>query len=146
MEKPTQPNGPAEFPTPVSMGHRIWGNEIRLFALPGRFVFKKIEMRKGHKGGLQYHHKRHELAILISGSILVRYDPGDGTLSEKVLSPGEVTHFPPGAVHQDEALEDSVLVEVSAPFDNDRVRVEEAYGIDDASGLPTTRIEDVIEY
>ena len=31
-------------------------------------------MKKGKKGGLQYHHKKNECGYLISGSLLIRYE------------------------------------------------------------------------
>ena len=49
-----------------------------------------------------------------------------------------MAHFPPGLVHQEEALEDCFIIEASTPHFNDRVRMEESYGLGLPSGLPTT--------
>ena len=43
------------------------------------------------------------------------------------------------------ALTDVVRVEVSAPYYNDRVRVEHEYGLTDSSGLPSTTRDEVIK-
>jgi hypothetical protein len=51
---------------------------------------------------------------------------------------GEVVHFPPGLVHQEEAITDCEIIEASSPHFNDRVRVEENYGFGSPKGLPTT--------
>ena len=138
-----QPNGGAEFPTPTAVGPRPWGEELMLFAVPGAYTFKKLVMRKGAKGGLQYHHKKDEGGYLVSGELLIRYDAGDGNISERTVKEGECMHFPVGSVHQEEALTDCVIIEVSTPFLNDRVRVEEEYGLRAGDGLPSTTIDEV---
>lgn len=145
MNKPIQPNGSAVFPEPHDVGARPWGREIMLHALKGSFTFKRLEMKKGAKGGLQYHHKKAETGYVLEGELLVRFDPGNGVLEERICKPGMVVHFPLGAVHQEEALTDCVILEVSTPFLNDRVRVEELYGLPKGEGLPSTAIGDVVE-
>jgi mannose-6-phosphate isomerase len=140
-----QPNGPARFHKPSDMGPREWGKEILLYTSPGNYTLKRIEMKAGTKGGLQYHHKKDEGGVIIEGEMIVRYDPGDGTLKERACGPGSVFHFPQGSVHQGEAVTDVVYIEVSTPFFNDRVHVESEYGIEaEAGGLPSTRLEDVV--
>jgi len=54
-------------------------------------------------------------------------------------------HFPPGAVHQEEAITDCTIIEASTPHFNDRVRVEEKYGVNINGGLPSTTIDEVEE-
>ena len=100
-------------------------------------------MKKGAKGGLQYHRLKNECGILIEGKMLVRYDNGAGTLSERIIEKGQSFHFPPGSIHQEEALEDCVIIEASTPHFNDRVRVEEEYGLSAEEGLASTNIEDI---
>ena len=102
-----------------------------------------MEMKKGKKGGLQYHHKKNECGYLLSGSLIIRYDKGNGNLKEKILKHGDCFHFPPGAVHQEEALTDCIVIEASSPHFNDRVRVEEKYGISSKDGLPSTLKKEV---
>lgn len=144
---PSQSNGSADFPIPKEIGPRPWGKELMLFVVPGSYTFKKLEMKAGTKGGLQYHHKKNEGGYIVSGELLVRYDPkGDGNLVERKCGPGDVVHFPQGAVHQEEALTDCVIIEVSTPYLNDRVRVEEAYGMTiPEGGLPSTTIDEVVD-
>ena len=81
---------------------------------------------------------------MISGKLLVRFDRGDGILNEKILLPGDCFHFPPGAIHQEEAIEDCVIIEASTPHFNDRVRVEDEYGIKAENGLPSTKTSDIL--
>ncbi len=134
-----------KFINPINFEKRDWGSEILLAVVSKKYSLKKLIMKAGTKGGLQYHHKKNECGYIISGKLLVRFDDGSGKLSEKILKKGDSFQFPPGAVHQEEALTDCEIIEVSTPFFNDRVRVERNYGLSEDDGLPSTKIEDVIE-
>lgn len=135
----------AKFPVPSEVGPRDWGKEILLYTSPGNYTFKRIEMKAGSKGGLQYHHKKDEGGVVLKGEAIVRYDPGDGSLKEKSIGPGCVFWFPQGAVHQVEAVTEFEYIEVSTPFFNDRVHVESEYGIEvEDGGLPSTTLEEVV--
>ncbi len=131
------------FPKPQSVGDRPWGTEDLLALVSKQFSVKRLRIKAGSKGGLQYHRLKDEVAIVISGRMLIRYDLGDKVLNEKIIEAGDVVHFPPGLVHQEEALTDCELIEASSPHFNDRVRVEELYGLGDPLGLPTTEEHEV---
>ena len=77
------------------------------------------------------------------GRLIFRYDDGSGELQEVILEAGDCVHIPPGAVHQEQALEDSIIFEVSTPHFNDRVRVEAEYGLECEGGLPSTKLDEV---
>lgn len=141
LENKIKPN----FPLPESVGDRPWGTEELLVLISGEFMLKRLEIKAGSKGGLQYHRKKNECGILISGEMIVRHDDGKGGLVERKLTAGDVFHFPPGAVHQEEAITDCVIIEGSTPHFNDRVRCEELYGVKDKSGLPTTQLDEIVE-
>jgi quercetin dioxygenase-like cupin family protein len=64
-------------------------------------------------------------------------------LKEKILTKGKCFHFPPGSVHQEEAITNVKILEASTPHFNDRVRVESLYNLNTESGLPTTNIKEV---
>ena len=132
-----------EFPTPEDLGHRDWGSETLLALVPGKYSLKRLDIKAGHKGGLQYHHLKDECGYLVSGKLIIRYDSGDSELREKVVEAGAAYHFQPGVVHQTEAVTDCVILEASTPHFNDRVRVEAEYGLVDEGGLPSVPIEDV---
>ncbi len=131
------------FPEADSVGIRPWGSEDLLALVPTKFSVKRLKVRAGNKGGLQYHHLKDEVAVLISGEMLIRFDLGDGVLRERVIGPGDVVHFPPSLVHQEEALTDCELIEASTPHFNDRVRMEHTYGFGSPEGLPSTNLGDV---
>jgi quercetin dioxygenase-like cupin family protein len=141
MSKERKP-ATVDFPYPTEVGPRPWGREILLVHAPGRYTVKRLEMNAGFKGGLQAHRVKDETGYVISGQLLIRWDPGIGQLVEKILNPGDYVHIPPGAVHQEEALTDCVIIETSTPVFNDRVRMEEKYGQKIEGGLPTTEFPD----
>lgn len=126
----------------VETWERVWGEEC-LIIHTNDYTGKLLKMKKGTRGGLQFHKVKNESQHLLSGKVLVEYDAGDGVLTQFVWEPGVSVHIPPGTVHRETALEDSVIFEVSNPVFNDRVRVEEKYGETFDGGLPTTAIEEV---
>lgn len=126
------------FPNSKIVGKRNWGQEYLLVLIPKILSLKKIFIKKGKKGGLQYHHKKNECGYLVNGKLLIRFDNGKGKLISKIIKKGECFHFPPGAVHQEQALTNCTIIEASTPHFNDRVRVEENYGIRKVGGLPST--------
>jgi quercetin dioxygenase-like cupin family protein len=132
------------FPKKTLVGKRIWGTEDLLVLIPKKITLKKLTIKKGHKGGLQYHNKKNECGYLLSGKLLIRFDNGDGKLRRKILTKGQYFHFPPKTVHQEEALTKCVILEASTPHFNDRVRVEEKYGKKKMDGLPTTNINQIM--
>ncbi len=138
-------NSVPEFPQAESVGPRNWGEEILVSLVPEKFMMKKLYINKGSKGGLQYHRLKDEVHIIIKGKMLITYDDGEGNLIDKILEPGDVAHYPPGAIHQEEALEDCYIIEASTNHFNDRVRCEELYGVEILEGLPTTEVDDIIE-
>ena len=131
------------FPTARSIGPRDWGSEDLLVHSQSNFTMKRLSLMKGSCGGLQYHRLKNEAGILIRGRLLIKYDLGDGRLQEKILSEGEFFHFPPGLVHQEIALDNCVIIEVSTPHFNDRVRCESQYGLPSSGGLPTTSEQEI---
>ena len=133
------------FPIKKKIGKRDWGEEILLALIPSVLSLKLLKIKKGKKGGIQYHHKKNECGYVLSGKLLVRYDKGNKKLSNKILKAGDVFHFPPGSVHQEEALSNCQIIEASSPHFNDRVRVDERYGFSSKNGLPSTKKKNVIK-
>ena len=112
-------------PRPVEP--KPWGEEL-LIASSALWTMKRLTMQAGHRGGLQYHERKHEAFFLHSGKALVRFDAGNG-LVERRMHAGETYQVPPGAVHQVEAIDDCVFYEVSNPVLGDRVNMSEFYGV-----------------
>lgn len=133
----------ADFPSAESVGPREWGEETLLVLANGKYTMKKLFIKAGKRGGLQYHRKKDEASYVISGKMIVRYENEEGNLIDKEVGPGDWFHFPNGCIHQEIAITDVVRIEVSTPHFNDRVRVEEMFGISDSTGLQTTTEEEI---
>ena len=132
------------FPKKKSVGRREWGNEILLALIPKVLSLKLLHIKKGNKGGLQYHRKKNECGYLISGKLKVRFDNGKGKLINKILKKGDAFHFQPYSIHQEEAITDCKIIEASTPHFNDRVRVEKNYGIKKIKGLGSPKLSQII--
>ena len=99
-----------------------WGREV-WYAHNDLYAGKVLEVTAGHLLSLQLHEVKHETLFLQSGRMLF-------TRGEDVFewTPGETIEIPPGTVHRMEAIEDSVILEVSTPQLDDVVRLEDRYG------------------
>ena len=132
------------FPKAETMAVRPWGKEECLVLASKKYIFKRLTIRAGCRGGLQYHRLKDECGYVLKGKLKIILDDGSGKLVTFVKGEGDVFHFPPGLVHQEEALEDCIILEVTTPHANDRVRMESSYGIVGSDkGLPTTKLCDV---
>ena len=63
----------AIFPKKRFVGKRDWGEEILAALIPKKISLKILKIKKGKKGGLQYHRKKNECGIVISGKLKVNY-------------------------------------------------------------------------
>ena len=133
-----------KFPKKKNLGKRNWGSEDLLVLISKVLSLKLLKIKKGKKGGLQYHHKKNECGYLLKGKLKIKYDDGEGKLKSKIINAGKSFHFPPGAVHQEIALSNCTIIEASTPHFNDRVRVEKKYGIKEVKGLKSTLKKEVL--
>jgi mannose-6-phosphate isomerase len=99
-----------------------WGREI-WYAHEEHYAGKILEVKKGFALSLQKHERKIETMYLQSGRILYHFN---GTEFE--FLPGSCLTIRPGDVHRVEALEDSVILEVSTPHLDDVIRLEDRYG------------------
>ncbi len=132
------------FPTKKDLGKRNWGRETLLCLISKKISLKMLEMNKGSSGNLQYHRKKNECGILISGKLKVEYATNKKKLKMKILKKGDVFHFPPGLIHKETAITNCVILEASTPYFNDRVRVEKLFNLCENKGLPTTKSKNII--
>ena len=105
-----------------------WGREV-WYAHSERYAGKILEVTAGHLLSLQKHVVKHETLYLLSG--LMRFTR-DGDVFE--WRPGTAIEIPPDTVHRMEAIEDSVILEVSTPELDDVVRLEDRYGRSSGDG------------
>ncbi len=99
-----------------------WGREV-WYANETEYAGKILEVTKGHALSLQKHERKKETMYLLSGRLLYHLN---GTDFE--LNPGMCLTINPGDVHRVEAIEDSVILEVSTPHLDDVIRLEDRYG------------------
>ena len=111
-----------------------WGREI-WYAEQSAYAGKVLEVKAGHRLSLQYHERKTETLFLLSGRVKLTFrplaageDPVTAAPAEPIVwSPGQALHIPGRTIHRFEALEDSVLLEVSTPDLTDVVRLQDDY-------------------
>lgn len=103
-------------------GHEIWWADTDVYA------GKLLHVDAGHRLSLQLHREKDESSYLLSGRLRLTRGSGSDDLEEQVIEPGFAWRVEPGTVHSIEALEDSVVLEVSTPHLDDVVRLQDRYG------------------
>lgn len=109
-------------------GHEEWWAESEAYA--GKF----LHVKAGHRLSLQLHREKDESSYVLSGRLILTCGESASELRKQEIGPGFAWRVRPGMVHSIEALEDSVIVEVSTPHLDDVVRLDDRYGR--ASGAP----------
>ncbi|TIM35666.1 MAG: cupin domain-containing protein, partial [Mesorhizobium sp.] len=104
-----------------------WGEERWLVSESAPFGFKIIRIQAGQKTSLQYHERKEEANLVLSGSGVLSYtdEKSNDYLQTAALSAGDIVHISPGMVHRIEAKNDMTLVEVSTPELDDVIRLED---------------------
>lgn len=111
--------GPLSAPKVVE---KPWGREI-WYADHEQYAGKVLEVSAGQRLSLQKHAIKEETLYLLSGHVTLTF----GT-EQFDWRPGMRVHIPTGTVHRFEAVEDSVLLEVSTPHLDDVIRISDDYG------------------
>lgn len=109
-----------------------WGHEI-WWAQTDAYAGKLLHVNAGHRLSLQLHREKDESSYLLSGRLRLTSGPSIDELSEQEVGPGFAWRVEPGTIHSIEAIEDSVVLEVSTSHLDDVVRLEDRYGRSDAS-------------
>ena len=127
--------------TRIFEAKRHWGSEILILIAPSFYTIKLLQINRDFKGGLQYHHLKTECGLILEGSLKVT-TRRNGLNVQSVLNKNDFFFFPPGFIHQESAIVDTVILEISSPHFNDRVRLDhESY---QKHILPSTSISEVI--
>jgi mannose-6-phosphate isomerase len=109
--------------------HRVekpWGHEL-WWAQTDEYAGKLLFVEAGHQLSLQLHREKDESSYLLSGRMLLTRGPSAERLEKVEIGPGHAWRVQPGVVHSIEALEDSVVLEVSTPHLDDVVRLRDRY-------------------
>jgi mannose-6-phosphate isomerase len=105
-----------------------WGSEL-IWAETEDYVGKVLFVRAGESLSLQFHRQKDESWLVQQGRAKLELgSAGDPVLSEAVIAAGACFRFRPGTVHRVTAIEDTTILEVSTPYLDDVVRLEDRYG------------------
>lgn len=103
-----------------------WGFE-ELLEHNDKYVVKRLTMKEGERCSLQFHEKKRETVVVVSGLLAVEHGLTADSLHRSTYRAGEFITIAPGQVHRMEALIDSVYLEASTPELNDVVRLADDY-------------------
>jgi mannose-6-phosphate isomerase-like protein (cupin superfamily) len=104
-----------------------WGHEI-VWAETERYAGKILVIETGRRLSLQYHERKLESILVMSGRLLLWLEDEDGFVRTEEVGPGEARLIPVGRRHRYEAIERVELFEVSSPELDDIVRIEDDFG------------------
>jgi quercetin dioxygenase-like cupin family protein len=101
-----------------------WGTEI-IFANTKDYCGKLLNFNKGSKCSMHFHILKDESWYIFKGKIKYTWiDPTNGKQEHQILSVGDVVRNKIGNPHQVEALEETVIFEVSTQhLDEDSYRI-----------------------
>ena len=112
---------------PVSID-KPWGNERIFGFVEGLYCGKILTIEAGHSLSLQYHKNKHETVSVWSGRLSFSVGDDANSLDLLELGPGDCVELAPGTVHRMEALERTIVLEVSTSQLDDVVRLDDRYG------------------
>ena len=105
-----------------------WGYEL-IWAHTDDYVGKVLFVKAGESLSLQFHREKDESWLVQTGRAKLELgSAGDAVLAEDVVGAGASFRLRPGTVHRVSALEDTTILEVSTPYLEDVVRLEDRYG------------------
>src|SRR5258706_5708144 len=107
------PESPAGAP-PVRRVAKPWGHEL-VWAKTDRYAGKVLVIETGRRLSLQYHERKLESILVMSGRLRLTLEGDDGVILTDELGPGDARVIPVGRRHRYEAIERVELFEVSSP-------------------------------
>jgi len=117
----------AMAPTLPRRVEKPWGHEV-WFAHTDRYAGKLLYVNAGHRLSVQYHEAKDESSYLFSGRLMLSTGDDPDRLDVAEIASGDAWRNEPGSLHTIEAIEDSVVIEVSTPELDDVVRLSDRYG------------------
>jgi mannose-6-phosphate isomerase len=114
-------------PGSVRRVDKPWGHEL-WFAQTDCYAGKVLFVKAGERLSVQSHERKDESSYLFSGRLLLSQGPSADRLTEREIEPGTAWRTEPGEVHTIEAVEDSLVFEVSTPELDDVIRFSDRYG------------------
>jgi mannose-6-phosphate isomerase-like protein (cupin superfamily) len=103
-----------------------WGFE-EIIEINENYVVKRLHMEQGHRCSLQFHVKKHETVVVLSGVLKLMIGGSVNELLEVRMVVGDSVVIRPGIVHRMEAIETCEYLESSTPELDDVVRLSDDY-------------------
>ena len=113
--------------TGVRRVEKPWGHEL-IWTETDRYAGKILVIETGRRLSLQYHERKLESILVVSGRLRLHLEGDDGEIHTEELGPGAARVVAVGRIHRYEAIERVELFEVSSPELDDVVRVEDDFG------------------
>lgn len=113
--------------TDVRRVDKPWGHEL-IWAETDRYAGKILVIETGRRISLQYHQRKLESILVVSGRLRLSLQDADGETRTEELGPGQARLIPVGRTHRYEAIERVEIFEVSSPELEDVVRIEDDFG------------------
>lgn len=98
-----------------------WGYEKVLISTE-KYMSKELYIKEGFRTSLHYHDEKDETMYIISGSGYIRFEN-----ERKYFSENDTIRINPNVPHSIVAVENTILHEISTPFLDDTVRIEDYY-------------------
>lgn len=126
-----------EIPTEIQSTHdkrkKYWGSIETIFNRNS--AGKRLFFEKGKQSSLHFHCSKKETYYIHSGKLLVRLRAGRGEDRFFELDAGSTLFIPPGLMHQDGGLEDTIVIEIST-HDED----SDSFIVEDGEKYPMPRL------
>jgi mannose-6-phosphate isomerase len=104
-----------------------WGHEL-IFAHTKDCVGNVLVIKAEHSRALQFHKVKEETIFLRSGEMRLMLEYDHGQLSKTNFKAGQSCHIPANRKRPMSAVNDCEIFEVSAPYLDDVVSLEDSYG------------------
>lgn len=104
-----------------------WGYEL-IWALTDDYCGKLLFVRAGEALSLQFHERKDETIHVQIGLIQLEMGEDMDGLSQETVGAGRGFRLRAGTIHRMQAVQDSLVLEVSTPNLDDVVRLEDRYG------------------
>lgn len=119
--------------TKSTESEKPWGGEIS-WSNNASNIVKTLTLRKGRRNSFKYNTNKDEMLICGAGKVKVYFGDEDlitkniGDLKVDVLEPGSALIVQSHCPYRLEAIEDSIILEVSSRNDSGPVRLHDDYG------------------
>lgn len=105
----------------MELVEKAWGHE-EIIVNNGNYCGKLLYLKKGARGSIHYHKKKHETFYVLRGKVTLRWGKLEVTMPQ-----GQSLEVKPGLVHSFRGEEDSIIIEFSTHHDDeDTYRINES--------------------